>query len=505
MAFALAQEKGWLLLDKMTCIYDSFSGPRVFGNPSSETVSVSFDVRWNSSGSFLIQANTSYLPKMRKMMNILTIRNYQNHVGTPVLLLPLGLKGIFHGFEQGGEHRKATAEIRKLKAVIGEFFRGLSIHLSESIKWFRVSTSTPSRSHALGINNPDVVRSKAVSFVWPADHCVLRIPEDEAASTEDPAIFYNGILDPIQRAQAWYNSRFDRLKAVEAEKRRLEMEAEVSKRSQIFVEQNPLGGISPTEHRMATQDASAVYPTPPDGVHSTNHDTPMQGDMTGIDHEVVDDDGYGFSDQANQDLFGENDMGLTEADFEFFDDSNANKLPMRGPDDAPFVAMSRGSSNAGLHQASSTDTSEVNNDMDGSSISGKGIKSKGALTMMALDRWLIPPADHPVQSTSHSLSLEAARSPGIETDTITQLAAANQAHGAVVQGPYITKEDSEPEIDSKYSIHGRFAYGATEKTAIAHIKPMAPIAATEIPEIGLLEGSASDSEESTEIGERAAL
>ena len=348
MAFALAHERCWLLLDSHVCINEESRGLGS-SKTSSNTVPVTFHPRWNSSGSLLIRTAMSRIPKLVRADAFVTTRNDQSLLaGTPVLLPPSGLSGIFLGVEASRGRRTISRELLSMRAIIETYFYELGLEIPVKAQWIRVGIAQRYQNQ----DTEDLVNAEVVECVWPACYCLCRAPQDSNVPESNTA-FYGNILDPLSRAQAWYNDRFERAKVVKAEEQKKEREARLLRQAQDIRDQDSMDPVSPMEHRTIIQDASGVYPTPPDGVQSQSHNTPVQSEILKVDHDnpneghgAFTDTPYPYSNQDHQDLLSENDMGLTEADFEFFDDLNANDPGLMGVGSiSPLDEVKQGVSN----------------------------------------------------------------------------------------------------------------------------------------------------------------
>ena len=346
VAFALARQQGWLLLDRATCLYENTLGLKDFEHLSTTDL-VSLKLQWSSSGFLILQATESHVPKLSKVISLLELESVPNLLDKPIVLVPFGLRGFFRGVELSKGRRPMPSRSKHIKNAIEVLFQALGLEIAATAHWLHVDIVQDHQRQTTDQSDSVAASSWKKALLWPAEYSICKDPQDISVPSQNAA-FYENIMDPITRAQAWYSGRFERSKAVEAEKQRIELEAQASRKAQHTSGKTQKDTVSSNDHRMTIQDASAVYPTPPDGVQSHSHGTPLHSQPLhrdledGIDsHRPFTDTPYQFSSHDHQDLFGENDMGLTEADFEFFDDSNAENVKLASVDEPITAGGSR--------------------------------------------------------------------------------------------------------------------------------------------------------------------
>ena len=256
-------------------------------------------------------------------------------VGSVVLLAPSGKEAIFVGHFSHGDH--------EMKTSIAARLRYQNIRISPGTNWVQI--------RSLSENAGDL----KVSTIWPACLCFsisrkLLAKHREEISTRTTSI--DEWVDPLEAAENWYNGRSARAQAVEAKRRANESLAEEAKiineseeEDTFMYDENLLNG------RLNLQDASGVYPTPPDGAPPHLHPTAStqeqssqiegetrkpiatpidQGSSSLLASSTFIEDPQ-FNNEGDGDLFGEFDSemfaanGLTEDDFNFFDEQNTGE------------------------------------------------------------------------------------------------------------------------------------------------------------------------------------
>ncbi|KAL8816518.1 MAG: hypothetical protein Q9223_004481 [Gallowayella weberi] len=189
---------------------------------------------------------------------------------------------------------------------------------------------------------------------WPAHLCFIRYTSCDLNPKDVLDRVAKGtFIDPLEKAEQWFLGREEREDVMEVRRREVE-ESKLHKTQSTDpgdseCEEAPADRMAQTNHYLSAQEASGIYPTPPDGLTShaassvTAQDTPAASnlevypDLTTVDEvpevDVPDADspqetmpGGRFMKDEGQDLFGDMDTDmfdtnvLTEADFNFFDE-----------------------------------------------------------------------------------------------------------------------------------------------------------------------------------------
>ncbi|KAL8786122.1 MAG: hypothetical protein Q9213_002988 [Squamulea squamosa] len=212
----------------------------------------------------------------------------------------------------------------------------------------------------LQLQKPNVYNSvspdtrDSVQVWWPATLCFINhiggTPGEDGA-IED--ISYDTFVDPLEEVEQWILGREKRKNIVETRQKEVE-ERQLHNSQPSDIEDYEFHKDSPdlirqTNQYLSAQEASGIYPTPPDGLASNAQwsiaaqDTPGASAVGGnpqhaTKSETTDDQVLGirfpesnishgrFVEGESQDLFGDMDTDmfdtnvLTEADFKFFDE-----------------------------------------------------------------------------------------------------------------------------------------------------------------------------------------
>ena len=339
LTFALAQEPGWILLDSDTCIHQTSHGLDFFGNFQPTKV-VIFKSRWTRTGLLFIRLIATHQPQLSRIVEYLKPRDIAPiELGAPVLLVPLAFCGSFRGVLQRKSRSRKASALDDFQSFVVMYLQSFGLEVSTESQWINLDVITQQKAKADTHVNQGNLTEERTSMIWPAEYSFcspLRLYENP-----DPLEpLFDESSDPIERACAWYIGRIDRAKADEEEEEKREAEAKKKEADMEAARQGATEVIPPIDHRTVIQDPSGVYPTPSDGLQSRGHDTPKNSDApnqgpTSVEQEQVAfvETPYQYSLQDHGDLFGDNDMGLTEADFEFFDEPGSKIISKKGAED----------------------------------------------------------------------------------------------------------------------------------------------------------------------------
>lgn len=262
-------------------------------------------------------------------------------VGSVILLAPSGKEAVFVGHFLREDH--------EMKKSIAARLRHQSIRISSKAAWIQIRFMSEDAGDL------------PVTMIWPACLCFSisgRILVEQQQDIHGRIASIDEWVDPLEAAENWYNGRLARAQAVEEAERqaneRLAEDARNNNESEdedmFMIDESLLNG------RLNLQDASGVYPTPPDGAPPHLHltasaqDHPSQiegGAHTSIATQFdlgnsslvaspTFNEGPSFNNEGDGDLFGELDSemfaanGLTEDDFNFFDEQNPGELEVLG-------------------------------------------------------------------------------------------------------------------------------------------------------------------------------
>ncbi|KAL8807028.1 MAG: hypothetical protein Q9200_004844 [Gallowayella weberi] len=340
-------------------------------------------------------------------------------------------------------------------------------------------------------------------------------------------------IDPLEKAEQWFLGREEREDVMEVRRREVE-ESKLHKTQSTDpgdseCEEAPADRMAQTNHYLSAQEASGIYPTPPDGLTShaassvTAQDTPAASnlevypDLTTVDEvpevDVPDADspqetmpGGRFMKDEGQDLFGDMDTDmfdtnvLTEADFNFFDE----------PDDVDDQLEIAPDDQTGLHPQ----TFEVGNTppSDGSreatQLDVVKLRAIGENDMEDIHHEILSPKTSPVE---HDINPPS--SDGITTQNrADKLKAASSTERRDVPQAIISKEkqssfevsalEGRPLVcDAKYLQEGKYAASLPEAQTSQKPSQRSGAPSTEIPRIGPLLHIDELSSDETEDGE----
>lgn len=319
-------------------------------------------VRWSPSGTLTISFFQTMIPWLQRVSEIPAdgLQDPSMAMIRKVIISPSGK--IFHysrelEMQTPSSYSALTASYRQpdrlieLKKSIANHLALQGIHVTHEEQWLQLHsvTSQPADRKVEG-SRQDM---PADSFLWPAKLCFYKLESSVHRKTSShDRISEDTEHHPLIYAESWFKAKAKREMALEAQRKEDERSAQRLQESpEADVEENLSDFVPRTTQYLSTQDASGIYPTPPDGLRSqavglpVNPDTQAQAsefigkenpdsaegngivagspfgdaldpDVTSARYEEPD-DGDLFGDMHSS-LFAAN--GLTEADFSFFDE-----------------------------------------------------------------------------------------------------------------------------------------------------------------------------------------
>lgn len=314
------------------------------------------DVRWSLSGMMTISCRGINHPQLSRLSDVLHTRAISGgnivNVGDAVFLSPFGSRCAFAGHEN--DELDSYIAGRKIRATMRALLESCEVHLSTEPVWVCLQSSNGQPlSHDLKQNlHPE-------RFWWPAHLCYVFLSSSRPNLTEVLQRMANGtFVDPLAEVEQWFLERGARdaiiaVKRKDDEERRIQ-ESRLPESGADPQEDNEItmARATRTEQYLSAQEASGIYPTPPDGLTShtqgllTSHDsigaTSIEAHLsTADDQETTSGSGNAspitdmterqFRNEENQDLFEDMDTdmfdanGLTEADFNFFDEPDTTE------------------------------------------------------------------------------------------------------------------------------------------------------------------------------------
>ncbi|KAL8715726.1 MAG: hypothetical protein Q9220_000393 [cf. Caloplaca sp. 1 TL-2023] len=369
----LVQNESWIHFGTSNCIrtvndpwYASVKYVRLSQVPAHSVEHLCFDVRWLPTGSLVIFGRWKYIPGLASLSKVLQASGTHDvsssMIGQQALLLPLGIPCEFVCLENRLPDRFGS--IDNSKALVTSWLLHHGYQLGSTTKWvclrctYQISPDDPSDAY------------RETHIWWPAHLCLIIQPAQSLAGDEVLQEIADGkFVDPIAKAEQWLLASDARAKALLAkqqeDKARVRGDnqaSDVAQDNQGTIE-SPNDPVSWTGQYLSAQEASGIYPTPPDGIisHSqgsfTAHDTPAdfehdgQGIGISANGATIESSDHAFLGmQANeraieedeaQDLFGDMDTemfgnnDLTEADFNFFDEVHDGSNIVEPPNDSP--------------------------------------------------------------------------------------------------------------------------------------------------------------------------
>ena len=248
--------------------------------------------------------------------------------GSTVIVAPSGERATVIGHASSGH-----VEMRR---SIATRLQQQNIKVSSKTEWLKLQVLSEDSDELLLV-------------IWPAHLCFSHPSQLRLDLQGDSLRRVDSVqrwVDPLELAERWYMGRAARADALEAKRKESEKLAEIVKENHesddegmvVFVE-----GIS--NGRLNLQDMSGVYPTPPDGAPSGTQEQNNRletGEMASIAANSIQgpsplaaspmfNETPSFNNDGDGDLFGEIDSemfaanGLTEDDFNFFDEPSADE------------------------------------------------------------------------------------------------------------------------------------------------------------------------------------
>ncbi|KAL8922357.1 MAG: hypothetical protein Q9208_005210 [Pyrenodesmia sp. 3 TL-2023] len=269
-----------------------------------------------------------------------------------IVLVPFGSRYTFAGLENDGSDPYIAA--RHEKDLARAMLKSCGIQLSTQTAWIRLESCTGK------LLDKSALDGSLVDHIWwPAHLCfVLHSPKSAGSTDVLNAVANGNFVDPLSEAEQWFLGRGAREAAISAKQKAQEglrlREKHISEGSAEGQKEDEtaVSHANRTEQYLSTQEASGIYPTPPDGLAFntqgpyTNQDSidapSVEAHLSAADaHDILHGSGNAspvtniagnhLRKEENQDLFGDMDTdmfdanGLTEADLDFFDEPNTKE------------------------------------------------------------------------------------------------------------------------------------------------------------------------------------
>lgn len=353
----LANNSDWLPLGSGTCVNcrtlgDTPSDQMWPDPPTAKTTTVTYKVSWTTLGTLTVTTILTNVPKLCRVETVLSKLSSVPDSGTPVLLSPSGIEVLYGRAERKLTRQSETSATNDVKELTLARLARQGIDVAKDGGWTLVHVPRQTKE-----SEDFLLEGQKVAYLqilWPAQLILHR----DIASKGELGVKRNlftaiddDLNNPLARVESWFLGKSARVEALAAKQQQDENvttpKAKESGGSEDELDMS--GTMSPMNRYIASQDISGIYPTPPDGLRSqgldlvannehqnTSSDNESRNNVDNADIDVE------YSDQADQDMFGNMDMDmftendLTEADFNFFDepgieeedDTNADQILM---------------------------------------------------------------------------------------------------------------------------------------------------------------------------------
>lgn len=350
----------------------------------------SLSVQWLPSGTLVIASSPVFESELSRVsdtfFNMFSTSSLP--IGTCMTLSPSGKSSFYLGEEvppnssmaaKPGDVRTVVNPntiskacfIEELKVSVVARLARQGIIIQKDVKWLRLRMKRSADSSECIDEMRSYKWQEVFTTLWPAHLCFVEIVKP-AIEESDVAHLCKaakeGSLDPLLHAETWFlakNARKEAMKAaVEFKRKNDEMEARIVEESKFSGDEDAFSDLnSGTNQYISTQDASRIYPTPPDGLRSQVGGSLVSHELQEAPGEYEDNDLVDsvndelpsagsplhsspdlsvntarYEEPMDEDLFEEMDTdlfaatGLTEADFSFFDEPSVDGHDSRGED-----------------------------------------------------------------------------------------------------------------------------------------------------------------------------
>ena len=480
LTFALAGKSDWLYCDNDSCINEETLNFGDLTNPNTTEVT-SFRCRWALSGAIKVSIITKIVPKLHRLSDLLSEGNEGTLLGLVAVSLPIHCNGWIRGVLPFWRRKHHTNDLTHLKASIRDTLSSIGMSIPFNENWIILELIE-------GLSN----RPKPRRYIlWPANLCFVATPKQVIQALKGHTAQHLAIMDPIARAEAWFHGRHEREHVAKHEQNQ---NSKMDQHSQFE------DALSPINHRSLLQDASTVYPTPPDGANSQNNDTPMKDEDDGLSHHSTA-DVYGRKTDEYQDMFGDHEMDLTEADFEFFDDpGEADPKPATSATVSATPDDTSSPQNEAPMMDAPSDLENDNQRMETRRDPENTYEAPPSPAILATRNETVAtgvPLNHVTQETQQASPAES-----IATSNVVE----DFEDAPVMMSPSMTPDPNivttlhhgGTKLDEKYSVHGQFGFSTQSKVGGGSRKDLTQPLKKTIPRIGIAEGSASDSDDESD-------
>ena len=347
LLYSLVSGGDWLPFGNDSCLR-IYEDPTGWATMKSTAERLRLDVRWSPSGILTIGSRLTPLPSFSPLSDVLEqgqgVDKKSLHTGVRVFASPFGAHCTLLG-EESQILGKAKAD-RRFKTSTRAWLESYGIVTKREVLW--VCLQIPWK----GSPNSIVLNGQAVCEIWwPADLCFIKDTGSKLRETNSIENIGNGtFVDPLEEAEQWLLGRKERDNITEARRKEVDERKLHNNKppddENDELEEDAADPLLRANQYLSAQEASGIYPTPPDGLGSNAQGSVAAQDTPGasiagghplqaiVSSEATDgrisdiDSRAAFAEDESQDLFGDMDTdmfdtnGLTEADFNFFDEPN---------------------------------------------------------------------------------------------------------------------------------------------------------------------------------------
>jgi len=504
LSFSMGRFPDWCRLDYMTCVHVAHLDlENEWPNTNLEdcTQLLVFEVRWLSSGALTLTTVVSDIPRVRRLS-----QNLDLDIGSNLLLAPFSIPGVYAGSAIISKRNRKSKIASNILALVSVLLTQYGISISEETQWARVKIAEmPSESSRSEIDSI----FDSMEILWPSYLCLYRAATTSPGETKDDMEkpHDSRMRNPLDWVEAWSTSKQQRVNALEATRREMETSARYEKDANESDNGEVASNmISPANQYINPQDISGIYPTPPDGLPSQTYELSTGDEPHGQQQEpgderkadIMETSPYETHEIAKQDLFGDLDMdiftenGLTEADFNFFDD------PQNAEDDVLTNSIVSAEEMARIVE------------------SGQDIKSAAISSPQLTSQSTLQPAKQEPQQTyelpQHETTEDNVSSPALVSQANTGGMVfdqkPNDGHDDKVLevGAVAISHDSQEPVESrglgfdeKYSASGRFGFDVHVERQSSRGPTGIKSLDRKLPRIGMPDGHSSDTEEDLDI------
>ena len=348
LSYPLSKAKNLLLVGSCTYVDVRTLGDHAYEHlemslATAGTATVSCSIRWLSSGILLFALSEDTVPRLSTIPHVLLSSQGSSAVplGGSLLLSPSGVVGQYHGIENTPKSHPLYRTRAEMKSSVSSALILRGISMPAKPQWALVLLEAGKNWRESKGENP--LKNFRMTL-WPAHLCLCKEVQTIVGNWKiaaAPGSAPSSGDDPLERAQKWFLGKPERMEALEARRLKDMAEAQRTKEAADMEDEDTVSDFEPQMDRDLTpRDGSGIYPTPPDGLPSTAHDSSMNNEPHFNGHHDEANGGIAsegihqpYEEQRNDDMFEEMDIdlfatnGLTEDDFNFFDEPS-----LRGED-----------------------------------------------------------------------------------------------------------------------------------------------------------------------------